>query len=54
MMDGWEQFGGYKAGDRSEGMTTRWTEPGGDAASSLCRFLRISVNGEPLVRGIAM
>jgi len=50
----WEACRGYNAGERSEGMTTRWTVPGGEESIRCCRFCRIAGKGEVVVRGMGM
>lgn len=42
---GRHEIGGYRAGERSDGMRRRWTVFGGEDARSFCRFCKIDGNG---------
>jgi hypothetical protein len=44
---GWAECGGYRAGERIVGMTSRWTVEGDEFAIALLTESRIDWNGGP-------
>ena len=44
--DGWAECGGYRAGERTVGMTRRWTVEGGELESESLRDSKIDWKGE--------
>ena len=43
---GWPAVGGYSAGERMVGMTSRWMEAGGEEESRWVRFRTMGVKGD--------